>query len=52
MTPEQFAKTGRIWIVACGTSWHAGLVGKYLIEEWSAPPCKLISVRSSAIAIR
>ena len=23
----------RIFIVACGTSWHAGLVGKYMIEE-------------------
>ena len=33
VTPEQLARTGRIWIVACGTSWHAGLVGKYLIEE-------------------
>jgi glucosamine--fructose-6-phosphate aminotransferase (isomerizing) len=33
LTDEQFAQIGRIWIVACGTSWHAGLVGKYLIEE-------------------
>ncbi len=28
----------KIFIVACGTSWHAGLVGKYLIEELAAIP--------------
>ena len=28
LTPKQFAEVGRIWIVACGTTWHAGLVGK------------------------
>ncbi|MBI3541595.1 MAG: glutamine--fructose-6-phosphate transaminase (isomerizing) [Deltaproteobacteria bacterium] len=28
----------RIYIVACGTSYHAGLVGKYLIEEMSRLP--------------
>ncbi len=25
-------------IVACGTSWHAGLVGKYLMERWAKVP--------------
>jgi len=25
-------------VVACGTSWHAGLVGKYLIEKWAQAP--------------
>jgi glucosamine--fructose-6-phosphate aminotransferase (isomerizing) len=38
LTPEQFAAVGRIWIVACGTSWHAGLVGKYLLEEMIRTP--------------
>ena len=38
VTPAQLAKTGRIWIVACGTSWHAALVGKYLIEEMVGAP--------------
>lgn len=33
MTPKEFAEVKRVWIVACGTSWHAGLVGKYLFEE-------------------
>lgn len=30
---ETLAKAPRIIIVACGTSWHAGLVGEYLFEE-------------------
>ena len=28
----------RIYITACGTSWHAGLIGKYLIEEYAEIP--------------
>ena len=28
----------RIYITACGTSWHAGLIGKHLIEEYSRVP--------------
>ncbi|MFZ4102379.1 MAG: glutamine--fructose-6-phosphate transaminase (isomerizing), partial [Sphingobacterium thalpophilum] len=31
----------RIVIVACGTSWHAGLVGEYLIEEYSRIPVEV-----------
>jgi glucosamine--fructose-6-phosphate aminotransferase (isomerizing) len=31
----------RIVIVACGTAWHAGLVGKYLIEEFARVPVEL-----------
>jgi len=30
---EKLAKTKRIVIVACGTSWHAGLVAEYIFEE-------------------
>ena len=41
LTDEQFAQIGRIWIVACGTSWHAGLVGKYLIEEMVRTPVQV-----------
>jgi len=41
LTPEQFAEVGRIWIVACGTSWHAGLVGKYLFEEMIRTPVQV-----------
>ena len=31
----------RIIIIACGTSWHAGLVGEYLIEEFSRIPVEV-----------
>ncbi len=31
----------RILIVACGTSWHAGLVGEYLIEEFARIPVEV-----------
>jgi len=32
---EKFLKADRIIIVACGTSWHAGLVAEYIIEEFA-----------------
>src|SRR5204862_4657149 len=31
----------RIVIVACGTSYHAGLVGRYAIEEWARIPVEM-----------
>jgi glucosamine--fructose-6-phosphate aminotransferase (isomerizing) len=34
-----FAKTGAVRIVACGTSYHAGLVAKYFIEQICRLPC-------------
>ena len=33
---EQLPGVKKIYIVACGTSWHAGLVGKYMFEELAA----------------
>ncbi|TLY30170.1 MAG: glutamine--fructose-6-phosphate transaminase (isomerizing) [Nitrospirae bacterium] len=41
LSPEQFAAVGKMWIVACGTSWHAGLVGKYLLEEMVRTPVQV-----------
>lgn len=35
---EKFLNAKRIVIVACGTSWHAGLIGKYLIQEMCQLP--------------
>lgn len=32
---------GRIVVVACGTAWHAGLVGKYLIEHFAHIPVEV-----------
>ncbi len=37
-TPKEWAKIRKIHIVACGTSWHSGLVGKFLLEEASRLP--------------
>lgn len=34
-------RTGRIIIVGCGTSWHAGLVGEYLLEELTGIPVEV-----------
>jgi glucosamine--fructose-6-phosphate aminotransferase (isomerizing) len=33
---DRISKVKKIFIVACGTSWHAGLVGKYMFEELAA----------------
>jgi glucosamine--fructose-6-phosphate aminotransferase (isomerizing) len=38
---EQIANANRIIIVACGTSWHAGLVGEYYIEELARIPVEV-----------
>jgi glucosamine--fructose-6-phosphate aminotransferase (isomerizing) len=38
LTSEDCAGIQRILIVACGTSWHSGLVGRYAIEELSHIP--------------
>ena len=35
---DKFLATNRIIIVACGTSWHAALIGKHLIEEFCRIP--------------
>jgi glutamine---fructose-6-phosphate transaminase (isomerizing) len=38
---DQLVNAKRIIIVACGTSWHAGLVGEYLIEELTRIPVEV-----------
>ena len=38
LTPERCAEIQRIVIVACGTSWHAGLVGRHILEELARLP--------------
>ena len=35
------ANVGRIVIVACGTAYHAGLVGRYALEEWARVPVEM-----------
>ena len=38
---EQLLRAGRFIIVACGTSWHAGLIGKQLIESFCRIPVEV-----------
>lgn len=38
---EKLANAKRIIFVACGTSWHAGLVGEYLFEEFARIPVEV-----------
>jgi glutamine---fructose-6-phosphate transaminase (isomerizing) len=38
---EELANLRRVVIVACGTSYHAGLVGRYAIEEWARVPVEM-----------
>jgi glucosamine--fructose-6-phosphate aminotransferase (isomerizing) len=38
---NKFLHAHRIIIIGCGTSWHAGLVGEYLIEEFARIPVEV-----------
>lgn len=38
---DKFTQARRILIIACGTSWHAGLVGEYMIEEFARIPVEV-----------
>jgi len=41
LTEWELRNIRRIIILACGTSWHAGLVGEYLIEEYAGIPVEV-----------
>ena len=38
---QKLANANRIIIVACGTSWHAGLIGEYLFEDFARIPVEV-----------
>jgi glucosamine--fructose-6-phosphate aminotransferase (isomerizing) len=38
---QKFVHANRIIIVACGTSWHAGLVAEYIFEDWLRIPVEV-----------
>ena len=40
LSDEEIAGLERIVVVACGTAYHAGLVGRYVVEEWARMPCE------------
>jgi len=41
VTPEELRDIRRIIIIACGTSWHAGLIGEYMLEEYARVPVEV-----------
>ena len=41
LTPQQLRAVDRIVLTACGTSWHAALVGEYLIEKFARIPVEV-----------
>jgi glutamine---fructose-6-phosphate transaminase (isomerizing) len=41
ITPQEFKSFDRVTIAACGTSWHAGLAGKYMIEQLARVPVEV-----------
>ena len=41
LTDEELREIGRLIILGCGTSWHAGLIGEYLLEEHARIPVEV-----------
>ncbi|HEX5131772.1 MAG TPA: glutamine--fructose-6-phosphate transaminase (isomerizing) [Candidatus Krumholzibacteria bacterium] len=41
MTDQELREVRRIMILGCGTSWHAGLIGEYIIEEHARIPVEV-----------
>ncbi|MFC0526415.1 glutamine--fructose-6-phosphate transaminase (isomerizing) [Phytohabitans kaempferiae] len=41
LTDQDLRDVDKIFIVACGTAYHSGLVAKYAIEHWTRIPCEV-----------
>ncbi|GAB3722296.1 glutamine--fructose-6-phosphate transaminase (isomerizing) [Nocardiopsis oceani] len=41
LSPAELRSVEKIVIIACGTSYHAGLIAKYAIEHWCRVPCEV-----------
>ena len=41
LTMEELNLIDRVYVIACGTSYHAGLIAKNLIEMWARIPCEV-----------
>jgi glucosamine--fructose-6-phosphate aminotransferase (isomerizing) len=41
ITNEEFRRVNKVFIVACGSSYHAGLMAKYAIEHWARIPVEI-----------
>jgi glucosamine--fructose-6-phosphate aminotransferase (isomerizing) len=41
ISPDDLRRVDKVFIVACGTSYHAGMVAKYAIERWARLPTEI-----------
>ncbi|AEH11201.1 MULTISPECIES: glutamine--fructose-6-phosphate transaminase (isomerizing) [Protofrankia] len=41
LSAQDFRDVDKVFIVACGTAYHAGLIAKYAIEHWTRLPCEV-----------
>lgn len=41
LTDQDLRDVDKVFVVACGTAYHAGLVAKYAIEHWTRIPCEV-----------
>ncbi len=41
MSPEEMREIRRVIILGCGTSWHAGMIGEYMLEEFARIPVEV-----------
>ena len=41
LSSEELNLIDRVYVIACGTSYHAGLIAKNLIEGWARIPCEV-----------
>jgi glucosamine--fructose-6-phosphate aminotransferase (isomerizing) len=41
LTDQDLRDVDKVFIVACGTAYHAGMVAKYAIEHWTRIPCEV-----------
>ncbi len=41
LDPQELRDVDKVFIVACGTAYHAGMIAKYAIEHWTRLPCEV-----------
>jgi glucosamine--fructose-6-phosphate aminotransferase (isomerizing) len=41
LSTQDFRDVDKVFIVACGSAYHAGLIAKYAIEHWTRLPCEV-----------
>jgi glucosamine--fructose-6-phosphate aminotransferase (isomerizing) len=41
LTEQDLRDVDKIFIIACGTAYHSGLIAKYAIEHWTRIPCEV-----------